>query len=94
MHLMASHGTPMVLTTVGEAGSYLLSGGQLLYAPAAPADLVVDTLGAGDAYFAALICEVIQGRPLQEAMEKAAAFAADILKVEGAYGHGIPMDAV
>ena len=94
MHLMASHGTPMVLTTVGEAGSYLLSGGQLLYAPAAPADMVVDTLGAGDAYFAALICEVIQGQPLQEAMEKAAAFAADILKVEGAYGHGIPMDAV
>ena len=56
MKLLADGGAEIVLATVGEKGSYLRWKDQIFYEPAAPVEIIVDTLGAGDAYFAALIC--------------------------------------
>ena len=98
MKLMEDHGTLAVLGTVGEEGSMLLYQGRIYRESAAEAVKVVDTLGAGDAYFTALIGELF--RPdkrvspaawewdedtIRRVMKKAASFAAQVIGWEGAY---------
>lgn len=98
MKLMEEHGTKAVLGTVGEEGSMLLYQGKIYREPAAEAPKIVDTLGAGDAYFTALIsdlfkpeksglcsCREWDENDIQSAMKKAAVFAAQVIGWEGAY---------
>lgn len=90
----AGFGVPLVLGTRGEEGSWTLCRGKLLHCPAAPAEKLADTMGAGDAYLAALLCGLLEDpspAALPEAMEKAAQFAAKICGLEGAFGCGVPM---
>lgn len=51
----------------------------------------VDTLGAGDAFIAAFLVNYMGGDEprIEQALEQAAAFAARICKLEGAFGHGL-----
>ena len=99
----ASYGVPLVLATRGEEGSCTLYGGRLTIVPALPAEKVLDTMGAGDSYLAALLCELLKASPagallegdltalLPAAMEKAGSFAAKVCGMEGAFGCGIPI---
>lgn len=103
MRKVAALGVPVVLGTIGEDGSYVLYNGEFTYANAVHADDVIDTMGAGDSYFAAFLCHLLEqsvtgallegtagenARLLKQAMDKGAAFAAKVCAMEGAFGFG------
>ncbi|MDD3252611.1 MAG: fructoselysine 6-kinase [Lachnospiraceae bacterium] len=101
MRKVASYGVKLVVGTMGEAGSYALYDGAILYAAAQRAQTVLDTMGAGDSYFATLLTTLLQdggalfeGDPEQmkarimAAMERGAEFAAKVCGMEGAFGYG------
>lgn len=100
------YGVKIVLGTVGEAGSYVLYNDSFYYVPAVHADNVIDTMGAGDSYFSAFLCSLLEtsktgkliegtqeemGERLRIAMEKGALFAAKVCAMEGAFGYGVPI---
>lgn len=102
-----SFGIPVVLGTIGEGGSYVLYRDEFFYVPAVHAENVIDTMGAGDSYFAAFLCSLLLSSQngnliggteesmknrLHSAMNKGAAFAAKVCAMEGAFGHGVPME--
>ena len=106
MRKAQSYGVKVVLGTIGEDGSYVLYNDKILYAPAVPADDVIDTMGAGDSYFSAFLCslhetskegKIVEGtdeemaKRLQTAMGKGAVFAAKVCALEGAFGYGVPI---
>ena len=79
---------------------------KILYAPAVHADDVIDTMGAGDSYFSAFLCSLLEtskegkivegtdeemAKRLQTAMGKGAVFAAKVCALEGAFGYGVPI---
>lgn len=103
MRKVAALGVPVVLGTIGEDGSYVLYNGEFAYASAVHADDVIDTMGAGDSYFAAFLCHLLSVSAtgallegtveenmqlLKQAMDKGAAFAARTCAMEGAFGFG------
>ena len=103
MKKAAALGVPVVLGTIGEDGSYVLYNGSFSYAQAVHAEDVIDTMGAGDSYFAAFLCcllessktgALLEGTPeknaalLRRAMDAGAAFAAGVCALEGAFGYG------
>ncbi|HEX4607038.1 MAG TPA: PfkB family carbohydrate kinase, partial [Urbifossiella sp.] len=51
--------------------------------PAPPAD-VVDTVGAGDAFTAAMVCLHLEGRPLRDCVRFATRYAARVCEHRGA----------
>ena len=60
----------------GEGGAYgLVPGGQPCHAPAMPPSEVVDALGAGDTFNAAMIDSLVAGASLQQALTRACALA-------------------
>ena len=105
MRKAAAHGVQIVLGTIGEAGSYVLYDGQFYYAQAVHADDVIDTMGAGDAYFAAFLCDLLKSSRtgalveegsdmparLQHAIAVGADFSARMCAKEGAFGYGAPI---
>ena len=96
-------GATIAVATAGQEGSWAKWEGKLFHAPAAQAAQVADTMGAGDAYFAAFLCSLLQtageeglfARDLPQriprAMEQAAAYAAKTCALEGAFGGGVPL---
>lgn len=106
MRKAQSYGVKVVLGTIGEDGSYVLYNDKILYAPAVHADDVIDTMGAGDSYFSAFLCSLLEtskegkivegtdeemAKRLQTAMGKGAVFAAKVCALEGAFGYGVPI---
>ncbi|MDA0641472.1 MULTISPECIES: PfkB family carbohydrate kinase [Nonomuraea] len=79
-------GPDTVVVTRGTRGSIVWRRGELVVQPAVPAR-AVDTLGAGDAYFAALMCGLSDGLALPDATARAAAYAAAVCEHFGAFGH-------
>jgi len=84
----------------------VLYNGKTYYASAVHADDVIDTMGAGDSYFAAFLCSLLKSSKsgallegteeenaahLREAMQIGAAFAAKMCAKEGAFGYGTPI---
>lgn len=70
------------------------------------ADNIIDTMGAGDSYFAAFMCDLLKNsregnfiegtkkqmkERLLHAMAKGAGFAANVCAMEGAFGYGVPI---
>ena len=70
------------------------------------AEDVIDTMGAGDSYFAAFLSDMLKNSPqhkildgsdeqmyvkIQNAMKKASEFAAKMCAKEGAFGYGVPI---
>jgi len=90
-------GATLAVGTMGEKGAMLRYKGKAFYGEAVHAG-VRDTMGAGDAYIAALLTDIFlkRGKNLEEdleeiipgAMEYAAGFAAKICGMEGAFGFG------
>jgi fructokinase len=74
-----------ILVTYGEMGAWMLDneGGEI-DAPGLPAQSVVDTVGAGDAFSAVFITGALSGWPVQLTMMRANAFAAAICGQPGA----------
>lgn len=106
MKKVQAYQVPIVLGTIGEDGSYVLYQDEFYYTPAVHADDVIDTMGAGDSYFAAFLCSLLRSsssgvlvegdqaqmkRRLTAAMEAGAAFAAKMCAKEGAFGYGTPI---
>jgi fructokinase len=74
-----------VVVTHGAEGAEVLtaSGDQARVRPDSRAD-VVDTVGAGDALTAVMICGLLEGWPLSDTLERAQAFASAICNCRGA----------
>lgn len=81
--LAARHGLRLVAITRGAAGSVLVAEGRTSELPAR-ATRVVDTVGAGDAFTAAVIVGLLRGRPLDAIHDHAARVAAFVCGQRGA----------
>ena len=90
---VAELGPSLVVVTLGSKGAVCLSRGEF-HSQGAIATEVVDTLGAGDAFGAALIVEYLQGTDTRSALKLATDFASEICQVEAAFGHGWPAISV
>lgn len=53
-------GVPLVLGTIGEDGSYILYHGEMMYEKAVKAESIMDTMGAGDSYFATFLTYILR----------------------------------
>lgn len=106
MKKVRNYGVEIVLGTIGEDGSYVLYNGDFLYTSASTAENVIDTMGAGDSYFATFLCSLLQTSEtgklvegtkesmkirLENAMKNGAIFAAKVCSMEGAFGYGAPI---
>jgi ribokinase len=74
----------LVAVTRGAEGATLFEGGREVARAAAPKVEVVDTTGAGDAFTAALVVSLLEGRDRQEALERACAVGAEAATTHGA----------
>jgi len=81
--LRDGHNLEMVILTRGAQGSLLLSDTRLSRSAGKPAT-VVDTVGAGDAFTAAVVIGSLLGRDLDEIHETAAGLAAHVCGQAGA----------
>lgn len=77
------YGLRLVALTRGPAGSILVAGDEESVAEAPPVR-VVDTVGAGDAFTATLVCDYLAGQPLAEVNRHANAVAAQVCTIAGA----------
>ena len=106
MRKVQGNGVKIVLGTVGEEGSYVLYKNKTYYAKAVQAENVIDTMGAGDSYFSAFLCSLLESSETEElieeddhkmelrllaAMKQGAEFAAKVCAMEGAFGYGVPI---
>lgn len=100
------YGVKIVLGTIGEAGSWVLYKNKFYYTKAVYAENAIDTMGAGDSYFATFLSSLLitseQGaliagtdkemkERLVSAMTKGAVFSAKVCEMEGAFGYGVPI---
>jgi fructokinase len=76
-------GLRLAALTRGPGGS-LVVGVDSVWESRAPRTNIVDTVGAGDAFTAALLVGIIAGRPLEEVNERANAVAAYVCSQPGA----------
>ncbi len=81
--LAARFGVASLCITRGERGAVLWHDGQWFDQPAARSE-VIDTVGAGDAFLAMLLAELLDGRAPATAMERAARLAAFVASQPGA----------
>lgn len=72
-----------VMWTHGEAGCDVWTYDDQFHVPAVRAD-VVDTVGAGDAFTAAMVCLYREGQPLRECARFATHYAAWVCQYQGA----------
>ena len=73
----------VLIVTRGAGGAEVFANGVHHREPAAPAG-VVDTVGAGDAFTAAMVCLHLEGRPLRECARFANHYAARVCEHQGA----------
>ncbi|MBU3736908.1 MAG: ketohexokinase, partial [Methylobacterium sp.] len=84
-----------VVVAWGESGAFgLEAGGGWLHAPACPPARVVDTLGAGDTFNAALIAARAAGQPLAVALDQACRLAGKKCGIAGFDLFGAPGSSV
>jgi fructokinase len=68
--LMGRYNISVLVVTEGERGAWLLDGDDFFQVPGQQVD-VVDTVGAGDAFFAALLAGYIAGKSWQDCLKAA-----------------------
>jgi len=88
---IASQGPEIVIITGGEQGALVYDGEQYYSQPVVPAAIVVDTLGAGDAFAARFLVEYLRKTPLPTALHLAAESATITCQYFGAFGYGAPI---
>lgn len=98
---LTSMGPELAMASRGAKGCILYDGEKFFAQEAAPLEKVKDTLGAGDSLIASFLTGFI-GRTkagmdketaICESLEEAAAFAAGICGMEGAFGYGKNMNS-
>lgn len=83
LHLLDA-GATAVLATTGPDGATLFTTDAEIHRPIVSLPTpVVDTMGAGDATFAAVIAQAMQGVPSEEALDFAMAIAAETIRWPG-----------
>ncbi len=89
-------GPSTVVITRGELGAVIRSNGKtaMQHPSAASVARAVDTLGAGDAFIAALMTSLKRGDPLTRAAELAGEHAAQVCRIYGGFGHARPIAEV
>ncbi len=77
-------GIPAMVVTMGVQGAVYADNvtGEFGYCPSLPVE-VVDTTGAGDAFFSAAVAALAQGKPLSQAVQEGTQLAARTLAVQG-----------
>lgn len=94
----ANRGCKLAAATRGPAGAVLFDG-QSWYEQSPHPVTPTDTLGAGDAFITGFLVSwlgdqastsVRPAKTIENALEKGALFAAEICRVQGAFGHGLP----
>ncbi len=91
--LASRTGMPIVIVTLGGAGSEGIAGAETVRQAASPAT-VIDTVGAGDAFLGTAIVALIEGAPLAVALRRGAAAGAIAVSRRGVYDALPPRDAV
>ena len=91
MAWIADLGPSIVIVTGGEQGALVYDGKNYHTQPIVPAGHVIDTLGAGDAFAARFLVEHLKETPLPQALNLAAASAAETCGYYGAFGHGMTL---
>jgi fructoselysine 6-kinase len=90
-------GCTLAIATRGPLGAILFDGHASFRAAPQPVT-PVDTLGAGDAFISGFLVAYAgqqaddatqRAAAITDALDKAAAFAAEICQVQGAFGHGL-----
>ncbi|WP_127476343.1 carbohydrate kinase family protein [Sulfurivermis fontis] len=80
----ADHHIKHLLVTRGADGAILVGGNEIHECAAQPAERIVDTVGAGDAFSAVMIYGLSRQWTLQRSLRHAAEFAAAICTLRGA----------
>lgn len=80
--LRATYKFGLICVTCGSAGASLTSATEHFHETGVPAR-VVDTVGAGDAFTAAMVCLHLEGRPLRECARFANHYAARVCEEPG-----------
>ena len=92
-----SRGCTIAVATRGPHGAILFEG-QSWFRQAPHPVTPIDTLGAGDAFISGFLTSYVGGKAdtgvqpaslIEDSLEKAASFAAEICLVQGAFGHGL-----
>lgn len=73
-------GAKLMITTFGEQGSAAFDGKQLYRAGICPVENVVNTVGAGDSFFAGFIARYLDGAPVDLCLKSGAARAAQVIQ--------------
>ncbi len=81
-------GPSLVLVTRGSNGAVLYYEDKYYIQDSVPIK-VIDTLGAGDAFIASLILDILKGKEVSSALRKAAIDAASTCTYFGAFGYGV-----
>jgi len=81
--LMDRYNIAVLVVTEGAAGAWLVAEGETFEAPGRPVS-VVDPVGAGDAFFAALLAGYRRGQPWPEILARANALGAYVAANPGA----------
>lgn len=84
MKKMHSHGSKMIITTMGEKGSLVYDGEKFYEFGIFPCE-VVDTIGAGDSYIAGFLHGILEGLTIPECMEKGARNSTVTIAYKGAW---------
>ena len=74
--------TQVVIVTSGEQGCCVIAGAGVVAEPGVPVN-VIDTVGAGDAFTAAMVCLHLEGKPLRECARFANHYAARVCEQPG-----------
>lgn len=81
--LIARYQLKMLILTCGAIGSYVFTANEESYI-ATPKVTVADTVGAGDSFTAAFVAQLLNGKTMRQAHEKAVAVSAFVCTQHGA----------
>ncbi|MDP8257713.1 MAG: carbohydrate kinase [Candidatus Alcyoniella australis] len=83
--LMKSRAIELVVLTLGAHGALLVPNDCEVFSAEPPGEVeLVDTVGAGDAFSAAMIAAILRRKPLSEALQSALCLAARVCAMRGA----------
>lgn len=80
-----SLGTKLMIATFGKNGSIAYDGSRFYKGDIVPVENVVNTVGAGDSYFAGFIAALIDEKPILDCMHSGAERAAQVISVFDPY---------
>ena len=83
-NLRARHGLDLLVVTEGARGALLVTSSEIVHEAPPTVSNIVDTVGAGDAFSAVLVIGLMENWPLQQTLQRALHFAADIVTQRGA----------